>query len=205
MSNVRALFVTSLALALAAVPAARAQQAQAQPPAMPAAQQAMMEAWTKSMAVGENHQRLARMAGEWDVTTTAWMAPGQPPQVSKGTVTNSMLLGGRVLQSQLKSDMMGQPFDGLGLTGYDNVTGRFWTIWLDSMSTGLFHASGSYDPATSSYTYTGEMADPMIPGSIVKVRAVTRVTGPDSYVLEWYDTHEGKEMRSLEVSYTRRK
>jgi hypothetical protein len=205
MSNVRALFVTSLALVLAATPFARAQQTQGQQPAMSAEQQAMMAAWARSMAVGEPHQRLARMAGEWDMTTKAWMAPGEPPQVTKGTVTNTMLLGGRVLQSQHKGEMMGQPFEGLGLTGYDNVTGRYWTIWIDNMSTGLFQAPGSFDPAANTYTYTGEMADPMKPASMVKVRAVTRVTGPDSYVFEWYDTHEGKEMRSLEVSYTRRK
>ncbi len=136
MSKVRALVVTSLALALASTPVARAQQAQGQQPAMSAEQRAMMETWAKAMAVGENHQRLARMAGDWDMTTKAWMAPGQPPTESKGTVTNTMLLGGRVLQSQQRGVMMGQPFEGVGLTGYDNVTGRHWTTWLDNMSTG---------------------------------------------------------------------
>ncbi len=164
-----------------------------------------MEVWAKSMAVGENHQRLARLAGEWDMLTKAWMAPGQPPQTSKGTVTNTMLLGGRVLQSQHRGEMMGQPFEGVGLTGFDNVTGRFWTTWIDNMSTGLFQAPGAFDAATNTYTYRGEMPDPMKPGTTVKVRAVTRVTGPDSYLFEWYDTHEGQEMKSLEVSYTRRK
>jgi hypothetical protein len=204
MSNARALVVLSLAVALGSVPAAHAQQTPAKP-TMSAEQQAMMEAWAKSMAVGENHQRLARMAGQWDMITKAWMEPGQPPTETKGTVTNTMLLGGRVLQSQHSGAMMGQPFEGVGLTGYDNVTGRHWTTWLDNMSTGLFQATGSFDLATSTYTYKGEMADPMKPASTVKVRAVTKLTGPDSYVFEWYDTHEGKEMKSLEVSYTRRK
>ena len=34
--------------------------------------------------------------------------------------------------------MMGMPFEGIGRTGYDNVTGKYWSTWIDNMSTGCY-------------------------------------------------------------------
>ena len=41
--------------------------------------------------------------------------------------------------------MMGTPFTGHGMTGYDNVTGKYWSTWTDSMSTGIMVSEGSCD------------------------------------------------------------
>ena len=32
-------------------------------------------------------------------------------------------------------------FTGVGRTGYDNVTGRYWSTWTDTMSTGVVGTS----------------------------------------------------------------
>ena len=43
-------------------------------------------------------------------------------------------MGGRYLMDRTKSSMMGQPFDGMGLTGFDNHTGEIAPIGVDGLS-----------------------------------------------------------------------
>ena len=41
--------------------------------------------------------------------------------------------------------MMGMPFTGHGMRGYDNVSGKYWSTWNDSMSTGMMVSEGTCD------------------------------------------------------------
>ena len=128
---------------------------------MSAEDKAMMEAFERMGRVGENHKLLESMVGEWDAKVTMWMKPGAPPSESTGSMVTRAVYGGRYFHGTYKGDMMGQPFEGVATSGYDNVSGKFWSTWVDSMSTGISYSTGSYDPATKCITYTGEMADPM--------------------------------------------
>jgi hypothetical protein len=47
-----------------------------------------------------------------------------------------MIMDGRVMVEDVTSSMMGMPFKGQGMRGYDNVSGKYWGTWVDSMSTG---------------------------------------------------------------------
>jgi hypothetical protein len=62
------------------------------------------------------------------------MEPGQPPLESEGTAEHKMILGVRYLQQAFTGDMMGTPFGGIGLNGYDNQKQKFVSTWVDSMS-----------------------------------------------------------------------
>ncbi len=168
-------------------------------------EKAMMEAFAKMAAVGENHTLLAGMAGEWTSVTKMWMAPGQPPQESPGTTVNTMIMGGRYLHSVHKSTVMGQPFEGIGTTAYDNLSGQFIGTWFDSMSTGIFVQTGKYDAATRTFTYRGQTQDPMSPATLVPVRSTLRLADADTHVFEWYETRDGHEARTMEIVYKRKK
>ncbi len=193
-------FLCFVAVVVLTVMPLAAQEPQAE---MSAEDAAMMEAWMKAGAPGEAHARLARSEGTWKMVISSWMDPSAPPMVSEGVSEQKMILDGRVLEQRAKSDMMGMPFDGLGHQGYDNVTGKYWASWMDSMSTGGFMSHGTYDAASDSITLHGEYADPMGAGPIV-VRAVSREEGPDKQVFEWYETRAGgDEMKTMEIVYTR--
>jgi hypothetical protein len=179
------------------------QAPEAKPPAVD--QAALLEVFAKLGAVGDNHKLLAGMAGEWTMHTKMWMDPAQPPQESSGSVSAKMIMGGRYLQAAHTSTMMSQPFEGVSLTAYDNLTRKFVATWVDSMSTGIFYQTGSYDPATRTFTYTSEMPDPMTPGKMLPVRTTTRLVDADTYVFEWYETHDGREARTMEITYKRKK
>ena len=65
-----------------------------------------------------------------------------------------MALDGRVMVEQFEGTMMGAPFKGHGMSGYDNVTGKYWSTWNDSMSTGLMVSTGTCD-AQNACTFEG--------------------------------------------------
>lgn len=168
-------------------------------------EKAMMEAFAQMAVVGDNHKLLAGMAGEWSTVSKMWMDPTQPPQESSGTASAVMTMGGRYLHSLHKGLVMGMPFEGAATTGYDNLTGKFVSTWADNMSTGIFFQTGSYDAATKTFTYRGESRDPMAPGKPLAVRTTTRLVDADTFVFEWFETHDGREARTIEVTYKRKK
>jgi len=165
-------------------------------------QQKMMEVWTKAMTPGPQHKELAAMAGSWEFKGVFWMEPGAPPTESAGTAERSMLLGERVLQEKVQSSFMGQPFDGIGFMGYDNVSGEYWSTWTDSGSTGIMTSTGTCKEKTCEFV--GFYNDPMTGGK-KKIRMVSKHE-PDREVHEMFDTGpDGKEFKSAEMVYTRKK
>lgn len=180
--------------------------AQDNAPTMSVEQQAMMQAWQKASTPGAQHQQLAeQFAGTWSTRQTMWMDPSAPPMSETGKSVNTPVFGGRQLRMDFTGQFMGQPFEGMGYTGYDNITGKYLGSWMDNMSTGQFLAAGDYDPATRTYTYRGEMPDPMKPGTMIPVREVVRVVDNDHHVMEWYEVRDGKERKSMQIEYTRAK
>lgn len=168
-------------------------------------EKAMMDAMMKAATPGANHEMLASIAGDWTFKNRMWMNPAAPPTESTGTVTYTTLLGGRYVQGQYRGDMMGTPFEGVGLMGYNNTSQRFEATWVDNMDTMIMYMTGQYDAATKTLTYTGQMDDPVKPGTTVKVRQVVRLVSPDAHVMEWYETRNGKEVKTMEVTYNRAK
>ena len=179
-----------------------AQDPQGQPKLTPE-QQAEMEAFAKAGTPGAPHQALAATAGSYDLKVRSWMEPGGPPMEESGTATRTMALDGRVRVETLSSTMMGAPFTGQGMLGYDNVTGRYWSTWNDNMSTGLMVSEGTCN-ADQSCSFTGSWNDP-IKKAPVTARMTTRWTSPTTEVFEMYGpTRDGKEMKMMEITYTKK-
>lgn len=174
------------------------------PPAPSAEDQAMMAAFEKMGHVGEQQQGLAAFVGQWSYVNTMWMDPKSEPMVSTGSAEAVSLWGGRYIETTTKGEAFGQPFEGRSLAGYDNLKGKYFATWIDSMSTGVFVAYGDHDAATKTTTYRGDMDDPMQPGKSIPVREVVRWTDADHYVFEWYETHDGVERKTMELAYTRK-
>jgi hypothetical protein len=163
---------------------------------------AAMAAWQKAMTPGPPHERLAAQAGEWKIEVTMWMEPGAPPMVSEGTASRQMVMGGRHLQEDVVSTFMGMPFEGRAVSGYDNVTGKYWSTWVDNMSTGLMSSEGTWDEATATGTFVGTVVDPLT-GAEKEVKNVMRIVSPDKEVHEMWDTVEGEPYKSMEIVYQR--
>lgn len=194
--------VLSLALACLLPAASAAAQDDKAPPMTPE-MKAMMEAFQKAGTPGAEHRQLATLAGTYDLTVKSWHAPDTPPTIDKGTATRRMILGDRVLVEEVSSQMMGQPFTGQGLHGFDNVTGKHWSTWNDSMSTGLMVSEGTCD-ASMACTYTGTYHDPVSKKPVTS-RMTTRWSDKNTEVFEMYAPGpDGKEAKMMEITYKKR-
>jgi len=201
------LTLAALAVAEPATHAGKATKAQpagkleepAKPPAN-AAHDAAMAEMMKLAAPGPQHERLKESVGKWKAVVKSWNGPGEP-LVSEGLSDNRLILGGRYLEQRFQSTMMGQPFEGYGLNGFDNATGRYWFIWVDNMGTGMMSGLGDMDEAGKTLTTTSTSAGP--DGKPTNTRSVTRFLDDGTQVFTMYGMMGDQEMKMMEITYTR--
>ena len=187
------------ALSLLAAPAL----VRAQAPEMTPEQKAEMEAYQKAGTPGAQHKAMAAKAGTYTAKVRSWHEPGKPPMEETGTATRSMALDGRVMVEEFKGSMMGMPFTGHGMQGYDNVTGKYWSTWNDSMSTGIMLSEGTCD-AKNACTFKGTWNDPIKKGP-ASSRMTSHWTSPTVEVFEMYGPDRtGKEYKMMEITYTKK-
>lgn len=173
----------------------------ATPPAQmdPAAMQAMME---KAGALGPEHAELAKEVGTWECEIED-LTPGMNAPKEKGTSTSKLIMGGRVLQEDFKGTMMGQPFEGMALSGYDNIRKQYWTTWMDSMSTGMMVSYGTR--TADKLVMDGTFTCPMSPEPATAKSTIT-YESPDKHVMEMsMAMKDGTPMGAMRITYLRKK
>jgi hypothetical protein len=164
--------------------------------------QAVMQAWANAGRTGDAHAHLADQAGLWRAEMEMWMDPDAAPVETTYRVARAMQLGGRVLHEEWSGDFMGQPYRGIiGRTGYDNVTGEFWSTWTDNMSTGLMTSRGKRQP-DGSIQMTGDYVDP-VSAETIPARFVWSFPNADSERMEAYETRDGEEFMNMRMTLTR--
>ena len=169
-------------------------------------QKAQYAEYMKYAIPDEHHKALEPFAGNWDLVIKSWMDPAAPPMESKGTSESKWILGGRYLQETVASEMMGSPFNGFGLTGYDLMKKEYVGIWMDDMTTCPMLSHGQADAARKVFTSEGTYPDVMQNMKEVKYRMVAKIVSPDSHVMEMFMVgDDGKEIKNMEITYTRKK
>lgn len=165
--------------------------------------QAMMELYKKLATPGEPHKVFASLAGNWTTKTKEWMEPGKPPMESEGTVEMKMLLDGRYLQQEYHGTMMGQPFTGISINAYDNLTKHYVTTWMSTTGTGIFTMEGSASADGKTITLEGKHPEPG--GGHMSHLAIWKIVDNNTQTFDMYGAHHGgKEMKMMEIVYTRK-
>lgn len=164
---------------------------------------ALMELYQKLATPGEPHKLFASLEGSWTTKTKEWMDPTKPPFESEGTVEMKMLLEGRYLQQEFHGTMMGQPFTGISINAYDNMTKRYVTTWMSTTGTGIFMMDGSASNDGKTITLSGKHPEPG--GGFMIHRAVWKIIDSNNQTFEMYGAHHGsKEMKHMEIVYNRK-
>jgi hypothetical protein len=173
--------------------------------AQEAEMQKMMAAFQKAGTPGPEHAKLKAMAGSYDVAVKAWLDPAVPPEESKGHAELKSIFGDRYLQQEFTGSMMGQEFSGMGIVGYNNVSKKYFSLWLDSTTTALYSGEGTADSA-GALRFATAAWDPLS-GKQRKGKDVFRAEPDGSLTFESWGTgpHGGKEFKMLEIRYTRKK
>ncbi len=169
-------------------------------------QKKMMELMTKYGSPGEHHKLLEHFAGEWDLTTKYWTAPDTEPQESQATASSEWVLGGRYLMEKVAGTMMGSPFHGISILGYDSYAEQYNTLWIDEMSTMFFLQSGSCNEDGTVFTFEGTYDDYLTGRKDIKQRTITTIIDGDKHISKMYNpAPDGSEYMNLEIIYTRKK
>ena len=155
---------------------------------------------------GPEHEILVKMAGTWEQTVKFWMKPGSEPSVMHGKSVNTMILGGRFLQSNVTGGEGEMKMEGLNLMGYDRRHKKFTTVGFDTWGTYYVTAAGPYDEKTKSIVMYGEDEEPTM-GITQKYDIIVQIVDEDTYVTEivFKDarTPDQKEFKMVEVTNKR--
>lgn len=204
---VRATMIGSMVVMLGAGSAFAEKKADAPakgaPPKMDAAGEAAMMAEAMKMAApGPEHKVLEASVGNWKTVSKAWMGPGEP-QISEGSASYEMILGGRFQVGRFHGSMMGMPFEGYGVTGYNKMTKSYEGYWMDTMGTMMYPMpKGTWDEASKTLSFDVVWPEAMTGGTAPYTLA-TKFDGADKMVFTITGTHEGKTAPMMEVTYNR--
>lgn len=166
-------------------------------------QQADQKAWLEYMTPGSVHEMIAKSDGDWNEDITLWMSPDAPPTKSSGSVTNKMILGGRYQYSTHTGNMMGMPFEGINILGFDNARKVFQSSWIDNFGTGISNTEGTWDEGSKTIEFIGKSVDPMS-GKEMDIRETFKIIDDKSQFMEMYMTSNGKESKTMEIILTRK-
>jgi hypothetical protein len=168
-------------------------------------QEEMMKAWMAAATPGEAHKKLEPVIGSFTVKTKMWMDPSKPPEETGGTSENKWVLGGRFVEQHVDGTAMGQPFSGIGYTGYDNYKKKYVGSWVDSMGTMIMTSAGTADASGKQITFWSTMDD-VVMKKTMKVKSQVTIVDADHHTYEmWGPAPDGKMFKTLEVQYTRKK
>ena len=152
---------------------------------------------------GPAHQALEALEGDWKAEVKCWMEPGGSPEVSQATAERKWTLNGRFMEEEFHGEMMGKPFNGLLLLGYDNTKQTYNSVWLSDNQTSMFVSEGKAATGNKVITLEGKASCPATGQKDIPMKTVLRLIGPDKHVLEMYDGSKGANAKTMEITYTR--
>jgi len=164
----------------------------------------MMQMMMKYGTPGEGHKKLDGMTGSWTFTSKWWADPKAHPELSNGTCESNWILGGRFVQENVTGDMMGQPFHGMGLTGYDNYGEKYQMFWIDEMATCFMIADGTIDKGGKVITFTGSYDDYMTGKKDKPFKGQVEFVDSNTRIYRAFEfPSDGEPFVSFEVTYKR--
>ena len=150
-----------------------------------------------------HHAAFKALEGTWDAVVTYYVDPAKPPAVSKGVEVNKVVPGGLWIQSEFRSDMMGMPFEGRGLFGYDTAAGRHVGTWVDSFSTSQSIVEGTCKDGCREVTVF--FKGPDMTGKTITYKEVNVVKDADHRTMTMYHQGSGGAYtQNMLIEYTRR-
>ena len=146
---------------------------------------------------GPEHGILKKMAGTWTAEAD-FMGMKET-----GTYERKLAMNGLWLLSEYEGKMMGTPFVGHEITGWDPMKKKYVSCWVDSASTSMSIMEGTWDPSSKSMTLTGASTDPMSGDEMAMIN-VTRMPDDDHMI---FDMHMGSvdSPAMMTITYTRQR
>lgn len=167
---------------------------------------AIMAAMIAAGTPGKEHEALGKFVGTWELRGQMWMEGADGPVVeSQGTSETRWLIPGLWLQDEVQMDLLGRPYRGYGINGYDNVKKKFVGVWCDGMSTALCTMEGTLDAEGKTLSMYGVANDPATGQHDKLMGYITHFLDPNHHRFEIRDYSQGPEgVRTMELAYSRK-
>lgn len=146
-------------------------------------------------------KRLEPMVGEWEAKLTMQTPMGEIP--AAGVEKNRMVCG-KWLESDFTAEMMGMPFQGRGLFGWDAQRESYRGVWVDNMGAEMFFMEGVWSEDDQAVVWTYEQTDPTT-GMHGTARSLDAMTDPNTRMAKFYFKPDGgEEAVAMTVEYSRK-
>ena len=171
-----------------------------------AAHQELMAAYTELAQPADEHQRLASLAGQWNMEIKMWPTPGAEPMLMTGKAENKMILGGRFLLANSEGGEGDTYTKTHSLMGFDKRHNKYTVVGFDTWGTYYITAAGTSDESGRIITMYGEDEDPII-GKTQKYDMVLHFIDENSYrwevIFKDFRTPNEEPFKMVEILYTR--
>lgn len=167
-----------------------------------AAQDDLMQKVEAAGTPGPAHKALDALVGNWNAEVKCWAEPGGAPNVSQGKANASWTLNGRFLEEEFHCEMMGKPFSGKTLLGFDNTKQTFNSVWMCDTQTSMFASEGRGENGNKVITLEGKATCAATGRKDIPMKTVLRVISPVRHTLEMFDGSKGN-AKTMEIIYTR--
>ncbi len=152
---------------------------------------------------GPHHEHLAAFAGSYDARMRTAQMEGRPASETKGTVEAKMILDGRFLELEIKSQADGRTMTVLHILGHDNARERPTQLVLSNQSTAVTTGDGVCEEDGKTLRFDVFVETPT---AKMTYRTVYRRTGEGEFAIATFmPDKEGKPFLMNEVLCTRRK
>jgi hypothetical protein len=145
----------------------------------------------------KEHEWLKNHVGKWNAKVGGMMGE------SEGACTIESGPGGLWNVSHFESTMMGQPFTGMEILGYDSLKGKFVSVWVDSMSHTLSVMEGTYDAATKKLVMKGESLG--MDGEVAEMTNTTEYGDDKMAFTMGMEGPDGGVVPTMTIDYSRKK
>jgi hypothetical protein len=170
----------------------------------PADSKAIVKAMDAAMEPGEGQKKLEFLVGTFDVKVLIWIEPSKPPIESTATSVATWVLGHRYVQQMLSGFVMGEPWQGIGYAGYDNLAKTYVACYMDTGSTGMEWYSGEMDPDGKLAKLTATIYDAMTLKPTKLEMRLSIDPGGDHVTTMWQADPSGQMIKIMELQYKRK-
>ena len=150
---------------------------------------------------GEEHKEIAKSAGDW----SAKMSLPSMGIESNDSESSKMIMNGWFLESNYTGSMMGQPWKGRSIMGYDQLAKEYVNIWFSQMGSQISVHRGKKCPKGILHLH-GKSPNPMSGQLAPSVFMIYPHAEDGSHKMEMHWTGADKKPTSLfmKIEYTRK-
>jgi hypothetical protein len=163
-----------------------------------------VDQWIALGQPAEEHKMLDVFVGEWDVTISSRPTISAKPELSAGQSQMAWILDGRFVEERFSGEIAGKAYEGRGHLGFDNTTRRYFSLWIESLSTAPTLSWGRYNPDEHSFSFVAEVYDPMR-GGMKRSYSRIIVHSQNLFTQSMVErSPQGEEFEAFELIYRRR-